>query len=158
LSVGGFDQTATFGGIIRDSDTGASVNLPDPNNPTATISVSAPWANTGNAATNAKVAITKIGSGIQTLSGANTYTGPTIINGGTLNITGSLAAASPVNINSGGGLSGTGTVGSVSLGSGGAVSPGDKGEGQQGTLNLGTLQTSGGGKIAVDLGSGTNDV
>ena len=49
------------------------------------------------------------GAGIITL-GANTYTGPTTINAGTLKVNGSLAAASLVTVNNGGTLGGTGTV------------------------------------------------
>ncbi len=44
LTVGGFDQTARFDGIIRDSDLAATVNLPDPNGGTTPITLTAPWA------------------------------------------------------------------------------------------------------------------
>jgi len=69
------------------------------------------------------VNLTKTGTGIQTLSGANTYTGVTSIGEGTLLVTGSVAGAVDVN---GGTLGGTGAIsGRVSMtASGGIVAPG----------------------------------
>ena len=46
---------------------------------------------------NASGGITKIGSGVLTLSAANTYTGDTIVNGGAVKVTGSLAGGVVVN-------------------------------------------------------------
>ncbi|MEI6676683.1 MAG: autotransporter-associated beta strand repeat-containing protein [Verrucomicrobiota bacterium] len=60
--------------------------------------------------------LTKIGAGTLTLSNANTYTGITSIQSGTLAVNGSLAAASAVSVSAGATLSGNGTVGgSVSV-------------------------------------------
>lgn len=56
------------------------------------------------------------------LSAANTYTGPTSVLGGVLNVNGSTAAASSVTVAAGGVLSGTGTVGGATAVSG-VVSP-----------------------------------
>ncbi|MCF7730648.1 MAG: hypothetical protein K9N23_03130 [Akkermansiaceae bacterium] len=56
------------------------------------------------------VGLAKSGSGIQTLTTAQTYTGPTAVTDGTLLVNGSLAAGSSVTVSSNGTLGGTGTV------------------------------------------------
>ncbi|WP_018266272.1 autotransporter family protein [Methylosinus sp. LW4] len=66
--------------------------------------------------------LTLNGTGRLTLTGADTYTGPTIVNGGTLEIAGSIVSASTVN--AGGTLAGAGTVGNVTVNSGGTLAPG----------------------------------
>jgi uncharacterized repeat protein (TIGR03803 family)/autotransporter-associated beta strand protein len=75
---------------------------------------------TGAITGGADVAVTESGSGIWTLAGANTYTGTTSVNGGTLLVSGSLASG--VSVASGGILGGSGTVnGNVTLASGGGL-------------------------------------
>lgn len=59
------------------------------------------------------------------LSGASTYTGPTTINGGILDVTGSIVSS--VQVNSSGTLSGTGSVGPTN--NSGTVSPGNNANG-----------------------------
>ncbi len=69
--------------------------------------------------------VTKEGSGILTLAGANTYTGPTTLKAGRLNISGSTAAGSAVTVAGGATLGGTGsTLGAVSVAAGGLLTPG----------------------------------
>jgi len=88
-------------------------------------------------ASGSTLALTKSGTGTQTLSGTNTYTGATAVSNGVLNITGSLAAGSAVSVASGATLAGSGTVaGSVTLASGGILAPGAS---NVGTLTLGSL-------------------
>jgi autotransporter-associated beta strand protein len=53
---------------------------------------------------------TKSGPGILVLGGANTYTGATTVAAGTLELNGSLAAASTVTVASGASLTGTGSI------------------------------------------------
>ena len=68
----------------------------------------------------------KVGAGTQTLSGANTFTGTTVISGGIVNVTGALVT-SAVTVNGGGALGGsgdgtaTGIIGGPAKTSGGIV-------------------------------------
>ncbi len=69
----------------------------------------------------------KLGSGTLTLSGSNTYTGPTTISQGELAINGLLG--SPVAVNSGGTLGGTGHLSSGTVSAGGYIAPGNSPQG-----------------------------
>ena len=118
------------------------------------------------------IALIKTGLGTQTLSSTNSYTGATTISAGNLQITGSLAAGSAVDVQSGGTLSGGSTVpgagtvnGAVTVEGGGIVAPSVLG----GTLSVGSItfnsssaldiQIDGGGNFgALDVLSGTVDV
>jgi fibronectin-binding autotransporter adhesin len=69
--------------------------------------------------------VTKAGLGTVVLSNANTYTGATDVNEGTLLINGSTSSTSLVTVNNGGTLGGTGTIGgSVTLNDGAILSTG----------------------------------
>jgi outer membrane autotransporter protein len=65
------------------------------------------------------------------MAGASTYTGPTNVNAGTLDVNGSLVSTVTVN---GGALKGNGTIGGLVLGNGGTLAPGN---------SIGTLNVSG---------------
>ncbi|MBV9980703.1 autotransporter-associated beta strand repeat-containing protein, partial [Bradyrhizobium sp.] len=96
-----------------------------------------------------RTALTKIGTGTLTLSGASSATGLVTVNAGTLNIAagGSIAAGTEVNgglltvngtaasvtVNSGGTLGGTGTVGTTAI-NGGTLAPGN---------SIGTISVAG---------------
>ena len=65
----------------------------------------------------------RVEAGTTILTAASTYTGPTIINGGTLSVNGSIAS-SAVTVNAGGTLGGNGTVGNTTI-NGGTLAPGN---------------------------------
>jgi outer membrane autotransporter protein len=67
-------------------------------------------------------ALDKIGSGTLILTGANTYSGPTDVQEGTLGLRGSLA--STVTVESGATLGGTGSIGGLIANAGATIAPG----------------------------------
>lgn len=73
----------------------------------------------------------KTGSGTWILSGDNSYTGTTSVNGGELVIDGNIST-SGASVNAGGTLSGTGTVGALNINNGGTLAIGSS----PGTLNV----------------------
>ena len=73
--------------------------------------------------------LAKIGNGILTLTGANTFTGGTTLNSGGLVVNGSLASGITVN---GGVLSGSGSFGGLNVSGGGIIAPGNS----IGTMNV----------------------
>ncbi len=108
------------------------------------------------------VALTKVGNGLQTLAGANTYTGPTNVNGGILAITGSLSGTGVVNVNtsatSSGALAGasSSSLGTVTLAAAtGAhkafINPGPGGPGSVGTITMQRLTVGAGSDLQFDL-------
>lgn len=84
--------------------------------------------------------LTKTGSGSLTLSGVNTYTGPTAVNSGSLIVNGSIAN-STVSVGVSGTLGGSGTVGSTTVL--GTISPGNS----PGTLTVAGNLTFGAGSV-----------
>jgi autotransporter-associated beta strand protein len=111
--------------------------------------------------TGAVAAIRKVGTGIWTLTNANTYTGGTTINAGAImvnNTTGSGLGTGAVTVNSGAALGGTGAIaGTVTVNEGGTLSPGSG----IGTLTINNDVTVGAGAtLAIDINksNATNDL
>ena len=117
----------------------------------------------------AGMSLAKTGSGTQVLSGASTYTGATSITGGKLVVSGSLMGTSgvtmsgaaaelnvngfinaPVAVNSGT-LTGSGSVGAVTVLSGATVSPGNS----PGTLSVASFSGTSGATLSIQLGKTT---
>lgn len=116
------------------------------------------------------VSLTKSGPNTAILTGANTYSGGTQIDGGTLlvnNTSGSGTGSGLVSVNSGGTLGGTGTItvvategqAQVNVYGGGTVVPGN-GPNTIGQLTLNNLQTNFGpsSKLLIDLNATTSDL
>ena len=97
-------------------------------------------------------AVTKSGPGTMVLSAANSYTGATNVNAGTLLIHGSTAASSSVTVASTATLGGTGTIGgAITVNSGGTLAPGAS----IGTLTAASAAISG--KLAIELDGSAAD-
>lgn len=94
--------------------------------------------------------LTKVGTGVLTLSGASSYSGPTLVSAGTLQVTGNLAAASSVTVAAGATLSGTGTLAGT-LSSEGTVAPGIT----TGTLSTGPANLTG--TLAIEIDGAAHD-
>ena len=123
----GFNETIgglSGGGQVQNaSSTADSVLTLNVANATTQTS-SAVLRNTGGSTTGS-LSIVKTGGGTQILGGNMTYTGDTSINEGTLAVTGSLLNSGTVLVNNGGSLSGSGSVGAVTLASGSVLRPGN---------------------------------
>jgi autotransporter-associated beta strand protein len=92
------------------------------------------------------------GTGTTILSGKNTYTGNTLVNGGTLLVNGSVAGRTTVN--TGGTLGGSGTTQGVTVQSGGTMIPGSSAT-QPAILRAGKLTLNSGSSFDVALNSTT---
>ncbi|MGJ7603193.1 autotransporter-associated beta strand repeat-containing protein [Variovorax sp. LT1R20] len=96
--------------------------------------------------------IVKVGSGMLTLTGANTYTGGTQVAAGTLSVnnkSGSATGTGTVQVQSGATLVGSGTIaGAVFVANGGILAAGNS----PGTLTLGSLGLGSGSVLNYELG------
>lgn len=97
----------------------------------------------------------KVGSGTLILSGTNTYTGTTTVNGGILRVDGDISQSSLTTVNAGGALFGAGIVGNTVIASGGIYAPGDGGPGSSMQVQ-GDLTFQPGSVYGVQVGSGSS--
>jgi autotransporter-associated beta strand protein len=101
------------------------------------------------------ISITKIGNGTQTLSGANSYTGTTIVNQGTLLVNGTHTGGGAYTVDNGATLGGAnGNIGSnAAVSSGGILAPGDAGVG---SLTIASAQV--GGQLSIEYDGAAHSV
>lgn len=114
-NLNGFDQTVNG---LSSTGTGTSIFIQDAasgTNATLTIGNNDQSGTFGGIIedTGSPLALTKIGGGIETLTGINTYSGATTIDGGTLALSsgGSISSSTSITVNSGATLDLTGTSG-----------------------------------------------
>ena len=113
----------------------------DLNNEPVTFATAIQGANTSLTVADSSVG----GGGVLSLTAANTYAGPTILNSGTLNVNGSGSIAGSGVTVSGGVLGGSGTVSSAVTVTTGGIAPGISGAGTlnlASSLNLGATATN----------------
>jgi autotransporter-associated beta strand protein len=131
-----FSATETIGSLAGSGSVINNGQLITGGNNTSTM-YSGVISGTGN--------VVKQGGGLMTLTGGNSYSGSTLINGGTLvvnNSTGSATGTGAVAVNSGGTLAGSGRVtGHVIVNGGGTLAPGNSIE----SLDVGSLSFNPGG-------------
>ena len=120
LNIGGFNQTVGTVSLSGGTISGTSGLLKGSAYQVQSGTVSAQLGGTG--------ALTKSGNGVVTLSASNSFSGGTVINGGTLavnNLVGSGTGSGNVSINNGAMLVGSGRIsGAVTNRSGGVISAG----------------------------------
>lgn len=145
LNLNGFNQT--LAGLLKSGNTALVTNS------SATQSVLTIGRDTDNAFSGlvaGNLALVKDNTNALTLSGANTYSGPTTIKRGTLLVSGVTSGTGTVTVQNGGTLGGTGTLGgAVAVESGGTLAPGAS----IGTLTIGgALTLVSGATAAMELG------
>jgi uncharacterized protein with beta-barrel porin domain len=126
ITFTGGNNTLTSGsGVVWSGGIGVTGTLTLDQTAAAGATSSASY---NNAISGTGVVIVKSDSGnVVILSGANTYTGATNVNSGTLEVDGSVATSILTTVNGGATLTGTGTVGNAQINGGGTFAPGAMG-------------------------------
>ena len=151
-----FSLNATHGGTAVGSIEGAGKfylgsSLLTVGNRNTSTTVSGNISDSGGYTAGVGGKLTKVGTGTLTLDGANSYTGLTTVDQGTLVINGSIAGGAVVK--NGGILKGIGSMGAVVVETGGLLSPGNS----PGTLTLGGLNLMSGSTLDYELGAAARD-
>lgn len=153
-TVGGLSSTGGAGIVENESGSAATSTL-TVHVASGTQTFSGILRNGDGTGTDGTLALTKTGAGTQVLSGANTYTGATLITEGTLQISaGGATGTGATSVQNGGTLQGSGIVKSTSFtaDSGATVQAGDGAtQGDYGTLHFTPVSGSG----AFDFQSGS---
>lgn len=154
-------NTFTYGGIIENAVAGQMLTLSGPVSPGPDSVTRDPILHLAGAGDgelsgviSGRLKVEKDeGSGTWILSGANTYSGATLVMAGALLINGSTHADSAVSVGSGGTLGGTGTVhAAVTVAAGGTLAPGSGGVGTLTLADTGAAAlTLNGSRLACDL-------
>jgi autotransporter-associated beta strand protein len=131
LTVGGNNTSTTFSGSLVDN---------------------VPTQFGGGAST---LSMIKEGLGSLVLSGTNTYTGTTTVNGGVLQVDGSITSSSMTTVNASATLTGTGSVGNTQINSNGIFAAGHGAPGTSMTVN-GSLAFQSGAIYAISLDPSTS--
>jgi autotransporter-associated beta strand protein len=123
--IGGLTDGGSINGAVTNDGPGAS---------TLTVGTSGASTTFGGVLRDgaSTLALLKAGAGTLTLAGVNTYSGPTNVTSGALNVIGSISG-SAVTVD-GGTLGGTGSVGATTVNLGGTFAPG---------VGLGSLSVAG---------------
>jgi autotransporter-associated beta strand protein len=105
------------------------------------------------------LSVVKRGTGVWTLGGNDSYSGATLVSGGTLLINGQLSGTTNVSVEAGGTLGGNGgtIAGPVSVAGGGRLVPGGSGAGVLTINNDLTLAPGSFTKLNINKAAGTND-
>jgi autotransporter-associated beta strand protein len=151
LDLAGVDHSLgslLWGGTVTNSGPGAATLTVGSDNTSTTF--------IGSVQNGAAVtALTKVGTGTLTLTELNTYTGATAVNGGTLDVEGSIASSSLTTVNAGATLTGSGTVGNTTIANGGTFIPGSGTPGSSMTV-AGNLAFQSGALYLVQLNPATS--
>ena len=116
---------------------------------TGTLACSGPL----NDSAGMPTAVNIVGGGVCFTGVSKTYTGPTTVNSGVLQVNGALTA-SPVTVNAGGALEGAGNIANtVTVASGGSIMPEPAGSGSAGGLSTGSVLLPSGANYDVQLGA-----
>ncbi|MFM2199709.1 MAG: hypothetical protein RLZZ505_3141, partial [Verrucomicrobiota bacterium] len=133
-------DTGTVSSIAQDSTLGGLKGTRNLDMRTRTLSIGNNNQDTTFSGVLSNGALTKIGSGALTLSNTHTYSGETKVTAGKLVVNGNISTSILTTVSGTGTLGGSGTVGELSITSGGTFAPGNSIDNidVSGNLSLGT--------------------